>query len=94
LFLIALKITHNSILLQRFVGRPAFTWVVLSIDTSDPSQECLQVLFRLYLLMLADFVQGIERFKKAAAEVKDVVLGAQVGIFHREPSLVSSSFRL
>lgn len=44
--------------------------------------------------MLADFVQGIERFKKAAAEVKDVVLGAQVGIFHREPSLVSPSYRL
>ncbi len=60
---------------------PAFTWAVLSIDTSDPSQECLQVLLRLYLLMLADFVQGIERFKKAAAEVKDIVLGAQVGIF-------------
>lgn len=31
----------------------------------------------MYLLVLADFVQGIERFKKAAAEVKDVVLGAQ-----------------
>jgi hypothetical protein len=28
--------------------------------------------------MLADFVQGSERFKKAAAEVKDIVLGAQM----------------
>jgi hypothetical protein len=44
--------------------------------------------------MCADFVQGIERFKKTAAEVKDVVLGAQVGIFHGELSLVSSSYRL
>jgi hypothetical protein len=76
------------------VGCPAFTWVVLSIDTSAPSQECLQGLFRLYILMCADFVQGIERFKKTAAEVKDVVLGAQVGIFHGELSLVSSSYRL